>query len=170
MKKYYEVKYNDYGYGEIFNNYNLSYNGFKIKLKQNGYIGKGLTLEKNRLFSNGTANLIYLTSILEYDTDTKRYFDIITGEEYVELVEKDLKIYLANKGGKLEVYFDKYGYDLSASAVASTLKEFTPLKIEAYTIGVDNLKKAAAERSKIVDDERKRDESYIESFKRNRRK
>ena len=172
MKEYYSVIYNDYGYGEIFKKYNLIYKGFKIDARCVGdenLVGK-IILEKYKLFSNRVSKWISIPIIIEYDTNTKRYYDIITGEEYVETVEKVSDQYLVNKGGNLELYFNKYGNELSVNTVSESLRKLTPFEIEAYTIAMSNLKKAANERVRIINNERKNSENYIESFKRNRRK
>ena len=139
MKEYYSVKYNDYGYGEIFKNYDLSYKGYKIEIES--YTGS-ITLKKYKLFSNRVAKWIYIPIIIEYDTNTKRYYDIITGEEYVETIEKVGNQYLVNKGGNLELYFSKYSNKLSVNTVAENLRKLTPFEIEAYSIAMSNLKKA----------------------------
>lgn len=167
MKEYYSVKYNDCGYGEIFKNYDLSYKGYKIEIES--YTGS-ITLKKYKLFSNRVAKWIYIPIIIEYDTNTKRYYDIITGEEYVETIEKVGNQYLVNKGGNLELYFSKYSNKLSVNTVAENLRKLTPFEIEAYSIAMSNLKKAADERNKIINNERKKSENYIETFKRNRKK
>ena len=166
MKEYYRVKYSDYGYGEIFKNYDLSYKGYKIEIES--YTGS-ITLKKYKLFSDGVRELIGISTIIEYDTNTKRYYDIITGEEYVEKIQKKCDQYLVNKGGNLEIYLNKSN-ELSVNKVAETLRGLTPFEIEAYSIAMSNLKKAADERNKIINDERKKSENYIETFKRNRKK
>lgn len=167
MKEYYRVKYSDYGYGKIFKNYDLSYKGYKIEIES--YTGS-ITLKKYKLFSDGVRELIGIPIIIEYDTNTKRYYDIITGEEYVETIEKVGNQYLVNKGGNLELYFSKYSNKLSVNTVAENLRKLTPFEIEAYSIAMSNLKKAADERNKIINNERKKSENYIETFKRNRKK
>jgi len=153
MKEYYRVKYSDYGYGKIFKNYDLSYKGYKIEIES--YTGS-ITLKKYKLFSNRVAKWIYIPIIIEYDTNTKRYYDIITGEEYVETIEKVGNQYLVNKGGNLELYFSKYSNKLSVNTVAENLRKLTPFEIEAYSIAMSNLKKAADERNKIINNERKK--------------
>ena len=168
MKKYYEVKYNDYGYGAIFNNYKLVYNGFRIEKDYSnlGYI----SLKKYKLFSNKIAKSKDIYIILEYDTNTKKYFDVITGEEYVEINEDGLYYYFVNKGGNLELTVYKYDKGISVNSVANGLKKLTPFEIEAYSIAMENLKKAADERMKIINEEKRSSQNYIETFKRNRKK
>lgn len=153
MKEYYRVKYSDYGYGKIFKNYDLSYKGYKIEIES--YTGS-ITLKKYKLFSDGVRELIGISTIIEYDTNTKRYYDIITGEEYVEKIQKKCDQYLVNKGGNLELYFSKYSNKLSVNTVAENLRKLTPFEIEAYSIAMSNLKKAADERNKIINNERKK--------------
>ena len=59
MKEYYSVKYNDYGYGEIFKNYDLSYKGYKIEIES--YTGS-ITLKKYKLFSRSEEHTSELQS------------------------------------------------------------------------------------------------------------
>jgi hypothetical protein len=166
MKEYYRVKYSDYGYDEMFEKYNLFYKGYKIEIES--YSGS-ITLKKYKLFSDGVRKLIRIPTIIEYDTNTKRYYDIITGEEYIETIQKKCDQYLVNKGGNLEICLNKSN-ELSVNKVAETLRELTPFKIEVYSIAMSNLKKTADERARNDDNERKRSENYIETFKRNRKK
>lgn len=173
MKRYYNIMCCRYGYDS--NDDNLFYNGFKItsRCKGDALVADGeynvlnIVLEKHKLFSKRVES-IYIPVIIEYDTDTNRYYDIITGEEYVEKFEKER--YLVNKGGNLEFVFDSYAGSLSVNEVAETLKKITPFEIEAYSIAMSNLKKAADERARIIDNKRKESENCIEAFKRNRKR
>lgn len=163
-KKYYSVEYNDYGYIEIFENYNLFYNNFKIT---EGYDCNGsIALEKYKPLSDDIEELTSIPIIIEYDTHTKKYYDIITGEEYVRTKRDSYAQYLVNKGGHLEVYITRYYNRLSVNEVADTLRRLTPLEIEAYKFAMDNLKKAADERIQNINNSA----NYIEAFKRNRKK
>ena len=158
-KKYYSVEYNDYGYIEIFENYNLFYNDFKIT---EGYDCNGsIALEKYKPLSDDIEELTSIPIIIEYDTHTKKYYDIITGEEYVRTKRDSYAQYLVNKGGHLEVYITRYYNRLSVN-----LRRLTPLEIEAYKFAMDNLKKAADERIQNINNSA----NYIEAFKRNRKK
>lgn len=165
MKRYYKVEFNDFGYGEIFNKYNISYNGFK--LEKSDYNFGEVYLYKRRIFSERIVKSIVIPIIIEYDDISKKYFDIITGEEYVEtgyMSSNNLYKCIVNRGGCLELCLRKYE-ELSSNRVADELKKLTPFEINAYFLAMDNLKKAAGERVEIINKEKRDSENFIESFK-----
>ena len=79
MKKYYRAEYLNNGYVEIFDNYNLTYNGFKIYV--NSIHDGQILIEKRKSFSGRLVKSKIISTIIENDTDTSKYYDIITGEE-----------------------------------------------------------------------------------------
>lgn len=174
MKKYYRAEYLNNGYVEIFDNYNLTYNSFKIYV--NSIHDGQILIEKRKSFSGRLVKSKIISTIIENDTDTSKYYDIITGEEYIKIGTSDgqygFEEILLNKGGNLELRINKLysEYELSPNRIAEILKELTPVEIEAYSFAIDNLKKAAHVSVNIINEELRRSEDYIEAFKRNRKK
>lgn len=110
------------------------------------------------LHNSSKSNNIKIFTIIEYNDKENRYFDIITGEEYIIC---DDKKYLESIAGNLEL---EIVHNISPSIVVNLLREinFSDDRVEAYTTTMKVLNKISIN-DKDSDLE---NEYYIESFKR----
>lgn len=166
MSKYYLVRYRDIEEKKKITN-DVEVNTERLEVAPDIFSNASLVEFNETYYYDGKQKnrSIKIFTIVEYDELEDKYYDIITGDEYINYEYNSRLRHLKNVKGNLVL---ELGYSLSPKAVVNLLEKinFNDESVEAYATAMMVLNKMNNNDKDFDTD----NEYYIESFKRRYRK
>lgn len=164
MSKYYLVRYKNIEENKKITN-DVEVNTERLEVAPDIFSNaSSIEFNENYYYDGKLKNRsIKIFTIVEYNELEDKYYDIITGDEYIKCEDKYEPSYFKNVKGNLEL---ELGYSLPSKTVVNLLEEinFNDDRVETYVTAMKVLNKM---NNKDFDTN---SEYYIESFKRRYRK
>lgn len=166
MNKYYLVRYRDIEEKKKITN-DVEVNTERLEVAPDIFSNASLVEFNETYYYDGKLKnrSIKIFTIIEYNELEDKYYDIITGDEYINYEYNSRLRYLKNVKGNLVL---ELGYNLPSKTVVNLLEEinFNDESVEAYATAMMVLNKMNNNDKDFDTD----NEYYIESFKRRYRK
>lgn len=166
MSKYYLVRYRDIEEKKKITN-DVEVNTERLEVAPDIFSNASSIESNENYYYDGKLKnrSIKIFTIIEYNELEDKYYDIITGDEYINYEYNSRLRHLKNVKGNLVL---ELGYSLSSKTVVNLLEEinFNDESVEAYATAMMVLNKMNNNDKDFDTD----NEYYIESFKRRYRK